>query len=398
MNNDLNSFITNHFKGKNKYEKFGYEKVGPFLYAFIIWLHQQVKNDEISQVVFLSRDGYLMRKAYTLINDEKEKTFYFYCSRKSLRSALIWNSHTYNDAIRYINKNRIITVSHVLEYFGFDEKKQNILAKQENIDLSRKIKYSEIKNDLQLEKIYYSYRNEINTWSKEQDKLLFKYFLTLDIKNTFGLVDVGWHGSMQFYLEEFFLNHNLDICINGYYLGIQSFYSLKGISRGFLFEEGNYRLRASILSFFGVEEKILQSREGSTLAYEQNNCGSVIPILAEYEYKDDNDIITIIKSIQNSSLKFIIDARENKLLFPREVCIKPLVGFGTNPTLKEVKMFDFFYNNDGGVYYFTARKSIFCYRPKEFYEALLYSPWKTGFLKSAIKIPFPYFLIYKMVV
>ena len=73
----------------------------------------------------------------------------------------------------------------------------------------------------------------------------------------------------------------------------------------------------------------------------------------------------------------------------------PLIDFGLKPSIADTKVFSFFYNIDGQKYFFLPQKKIFQYKPGELLRALNYSPWKTGFMKSLFKIPFPYYVIYR---
>ena len=39
------------------YEKFGYQKLGPFLYGFAEWLYDSFEKREPDKILFLARDG-----------------------------------------------------------------------------------------------------------------------------------------------------------------------------------------------------------------------------------------------------------------------------------------------------------------------------------------------------
>lgn len=75
----------------------------------------------------------------------------------------------------------------------------------------------------------------------------------------------------------------------------------------------------------------------------------------------------------------------------------PLLKFGQNPPSKWLNVFKDFYNIDGGTkIFFLPQKGLFDYGIKEFVYTLNMSPWKTGFMKKAFKLPLPYFLLYKL--
>ena len=71
-----------------------------------------------------------------------------------------------------------------------------------------------------------------------------------------------------------------------------------------------------------------------------------------------------------------------------------LIQFGKTPDLRRLALFRSFYNTDGTRVYYLPQKNIFRYKPGEFAHALSNSPWKTGFMRAAFRLPFPYYLIY----
>ena len=81
---------------------------------------------------------------------------------------------------------------------------------------------------------------------------------------------------------------------------------------------------------------------------------------------------------------------------PDESLCNPLLRFGRKPSLADTKLFSFFYNTDGSKAYYTSQKPLYRYRPKELIRALSDSPWKTGFMKSAFKVPLPYYTVYRL--
>lgn len=74
---------------------------------------------------------------------------------------------------------------------------------------------------------------------------------------------------------------------------------------------------------------------------------------------------------------------------------KSILKFGQYPSKKDTELFRFFYIDDDGKQFFTARKKLHQYKLKEFMHDLSNSPWKTGFMKSVFVIPFPYYVIYQ---
>ncbi len=75
-------------KERSEYFNFGFQYFGPFLYGFTKWLSGRLSEEGLTNVFFFSRDGYMMQKAFELLEPDFPKTKYVYFSRKSLRQSL----------------------------------------------------------------------------------------------------------------------------------------------------------------------------------------------------------------------------------------------------------------------------------------------------------------------
>ena len=83
----LESFLSNRHDDRNdEYYTFGFERFGPVLYGFSVWLFENLKRNNIEEVWFMARDGYIMREAYHLLGYHNViPDRYFEASRRSLR-------------------------------------------------------------------------------------------------------------------------------------------------------------------------------------------------------------------------------------------------------------------------------------------------------------------------
>lgn len=375
------------------YYEFGRTYFGPFLLGFTRWLNSEILQHKINKVFFFARDGYMMEKAFKLVNHESVYEKYVYFSRKSIRQALLHRCIDYTDSLRYISATIYISFGGLLEYYGFDESERIRLAKSYSLDLQHDFEVNHLAANIRVKKIYDDLREEINKKSREQDVLLLKYIKQNDINGEVGIVDIGWQGSMQYYLETFFAVHSLDVQLTGYYVGILPKKILLGKTYGFLYDMNNKKLRKKVLCFSGGLERMFQSLEGSTYGYKEVS-GKIQPILNTFEYADNPEIQAYIIEIQKGALDFIVENSNCETL--DKVLCHELIRLGVAPTLKEVKLFSPFYNTDGAKEYYISQKMLYKYNFREFRHALCNSPWKTGFLKSVLKVPFPYFWIYML--
>lgn len=386
-----------NLQSKSKYYQFGWKYFGPFLYGFTDWLCHELKGGDINKIFFFSRDGYMMKKAFDMMNkDENMQVQYVYFSRKSIRQTLLWNCNTYEESLQYLTWERFISLGKLLEYYGFSKRERFELSQKHKWDLNKEYEYSSLNKNIELSNIYKKLKQKIDDKSCKQGVILKQYIQQIGMDGDCAIIDIGWKGSMQYYIEQFLLLNDINCCINGYYVGILPERKLKGNVYGFLYNPENPNMRKSVLCAFGVYEKLFQSTEGSTYGYKMED-GLVKPILNTYEYHNNPQIISCIYDWQTAALDYITQRMKQTDHVEDDIALaQGLVRVGKKPTYKETKMFSFFYNTDGTKVYFVKQKALYKYKIKELIHALSNSPWKTGFMKSAFRIPFPYYKIYEI--
>lgn len=377
------------------YSEFGSGKLGPFLYSYTYWLYKKIVSDNIKNVYFFARDGYLMKKAFDIYLDyypSDIKTQYVYFSRKSVRQAMLWKTDSYEKSLRYMSTARYISIGGVLEYYGFSNDERIEIAEKYELALDEDFLMHTLSSNSKIKKLYLSLKDKIYENSFAQYQLLKEYIRQLEMTNDFAIVDIGWYGRMQWYFEQFLELCGIKSKVIGYYLGICPSVPLKGKVDGFLFDETDSKLKKKALVFFGGYEKLFESQEGSTYGYKEKN-GKIFPILGKYEYENNKNSVKHIKAWQDSAVDYVKSVLD-KGIQPSKGMVRPLIRLGVSPTVKDVKMLSFLCNNDGQESFFISQKPIWKYKPKEFVHALSNSAWKTGFMKSAFRVPFPYYLIY----
>lgn len=378
---------------QEKYYEFGRAYFGPFLLGFTRWLYNEIKKQEIQKVFFFARDGWMMEQAFHLIVRSNIEEAYVYFSRKSIRQALLHRCKSYEESLKYVSAEKYISFGGLLEYYGFDENERIGIAEKYSLELKQDFDVAVLATNTQLKTIYDNLYEEIKKKSKEQDELLLQYLLQNKMLGKVGIVDIGWKGSMQYYLETYLESHNMDVSLMGFYVGILPNKTLHGETHGFLYDTNDHELRKKVLCFAGGLERLFQSLEGSTYGY-RKEFGKIVPVLNAYEYAGSPEIQKCISKLQGGALDFVKE-NVNCPIDDKKLAYK-LVQFGVSPSLKNVRLFSPFYNTDGTREYYVCQQPIYKYSRQEFMHALHNSPWKNGFLKSAFKIPFPYYWIYRM--
>ncbi len=388
-------FINNHIDStQNYYWKAGYETFGPLLYGYIKWLNSYFKNNQYNQVYFLSRDGYIMKKAYDII-EKNNNSEYIYASRRALKVPTIWMYKNLKDIIDNIVFTKKKTVNVFLKRLGLEpDKYKDIIAKY-NYNITQKIPKDILeKADIEF---YKEIENDVYENSKNEYKNLLKYYNSINFTNNVAIVDIGWNGNMQQALENIKKIANWNVNIDGYYVGIipDSDKQLSLNMNGFLFKKDKEDLYYKTHFFISIFEMIFLAHHGSVKKYTEDSKNVEF---YPYEYENTDTNINI-QNFQEGALQFIQDYSKsnlNKYIEINEnVAIYNLLELGNRPKKTDMKEFGNIQFYDDDYYKIINSKSLLYYifHLKTFKEDLEESIWKTGFLKSIFKINLPYYEI-----
>ena len=85
-----------------------------------------------------------------------------------------------------------------MEYYGFSDSEREELAGEYGLCLHKEYKFADLGTSEELEKIYMMLKDQIYLMSSKQRDYLLKYLKQIDMKGDCAIVDIGWHGSMQY--------------------------------------------------------------------------------------------------------------------------------------------------------------------------------------------------------
>lgn len=204
-----------HLEFNSFWERLGYEKVGLAYYGFMKWIIEQLECDKPEKVLFLSRDGYIMHQLYEKMSG-KLPNEYVYVSRKALSFPLL---KTPLEMVEYYVGYDLISFENFLEIISLDVHQYEQELRQLKIDIQATISGEIEKNQLIsfLDLIW----EDIKCLQEIQHNRILNY-----IKDSIGeahqiaIVDLGWKGTIQYFLEQYLKEINSDITVKGYYLGI----------------------------------------------------------------------------------------------------------------------------------------------------------------------------------
>ena len=405
----LQSFLNNNTPAfcADEYFTFGYEVFGPLLYGFIRWLHEETEKDNIEQIFFLARDGYVMKKMYDQLG-YSIPTFYFEASRRSLRVPRYSNLYSYEDIIDTLTVPNMTNVVQIVDSFGLDYSEYSKIITECGIDIEEQVKRDTLKENERFKALFNKIEQNISDNAAKEKEMLMKYLLKYDFSKKTAIVDIGWGGSMQKYLTESLNEFGIECDLIGYYVGLtlkakENLGNSPLKAKGFAFDCLNNKELELESSYIGLIESMFLEQAGSVKCYVEQG-ENIAAKRYEYEYFEDGVLAkeaVQISKVQDGALKFAYDYSNtlNSELIEcnPKVLYGNIHGVGAYPKNINIRQFgEFRFFNCGNQVYLARPRGLFSYLShlallkRDIYD----SQWKTGFLKALLKLDLPYMKIF----
>lgn len=287
---------------------FGYAVIGPVIFAYILWLIRSSIKDNVSKILFLAREGYLLKQIFDMILAYKEvairlnskiESVYLLASRRATTVPAIDNV---NDALGLLKKDYNGTLYNIMESrFGLDQRYLE----------GKGVVNSCIELPIDHEKVTAVVREHfhaiLSNALKERECNL-KYLENMGLKDVMGgiaLSDLGYSGNIQKALSKL-----LGTSLRGYYfatcLDVADNDKLGNKFHGYFAEEDDQVItESSVYRYSLVLESILTSPDGQLACFE--DCGDkVFPIFEKTneQFRDLNKIHEGITTYCSDMLKY----------------------------------------------------------------------------------------------
>lgn len=368
-------------RGDGIYYNIGYQCLGPLLVGFCQLLKSKRESEHLDKLLFFARDGFIMQKAYNILYPN-EKSSYVYISRRSVTVPQLVYAKDWNDVVKTVGYiKRVETWETLLHKMGIDNNNEVLilLKKRFGADVSKmKLLHSPEYVDA------FNLIKPLMEQNAKHEMFEARNYLDPFFVGTVGIVDIGWYGTMQQILNQFY---HKKVLVKGYYIGLlkREGYNPENMY-GYIFDylRKNEYDDKLIYGFNGLIESFFSADHGSTKKYKDST-----PILEDWESEN----WPIISKVHEGALQFCEFAKGNiieygKILTPEEA-FSPLLRFLTKPTQKEIEAFGKIVFFD--TYYEPLIKysGIFTYilHPKRILSDLMKSNWKIGFIKKLTKLP-----------
>lgn len=387
----LNKFIRNRIdRIEDKRQQYGYSLFGPLLCGFIQFIIEQSRQQRVEKILFCSRDGYIMQKAYEKFQANhltNIPSIYFYGSRRSLQVPLLGISEdSFKEFFKIASFAPYISREKVLSRMGYDV--------SESIS-GDAIPLSVIKRDFLDSSKMNSEKEMILKQSKNEKSNLMQYLKNVEVSQggKYAFVDIGWKCSLQKALTDILDREKIKSEFIGFYLGVHRETKIPEKNRkGFLFDtisdKKNYY---SVMGAMSVIEIFFSAPHGSVKYYDKEG---VVFYKNEYEDKKKYKYeIEFIEALQVGALTFIEDILKSPIFYElkldSESAFRNLRTLMTMPESEDIDYFGKFrFDGADGIQPILIWKDWKTYltNPKQIMIDFSQSGWKIAYIKKIFKI------------
>lgn len=254
-------------------QSFGVLMVG----AFTLWLQERTVKNDISHLLFCSRDGYLMQKAWHVMRDENVshiKDDYIYVSRKVITMSqefLASSSENLSSSlIKFLSASTYsTTIKDAIDRLELKDKELYKAAKYRFFSLSKKLRHKTNKRKF---KDFLNENNSLIYNSLKEHHHNFTSYLKqekIPEYNNAAIVDMGWGGTMQLGLRKVLRDLNESFSLKGFY------YGLWGHATGLRYKTG--MMESAFFNDFSSPAEFIKNTQGVDIIEELHSAkeGSV---------------------------------------------------------------------------------------------------------------------------
>lgn len=264
---------------------YGSRVIGPVLTNFMNWVHHRAVEEKAPHVLFMMREGTLLKSLFDKINDHAKtniQTSEVFVSRYATLKASIFFA-TKDELTTFIERPSPLKITDFLEEFDID---------QNELGSSFPLKTNTFLNTLEKVKVFLNYidknkdiRQKIIQKSAEERKGFInhlKSLIDLEKNKKIYFVDLGYSGTIQKNIQKIFEYENLDSTTHGFYLitktNIKKLQDIGGIAEGYMVEGGEpISISHAVTRSPEVLEQCCMSNCGSTLSYKTDGA----PVLGD---------------------------------------------------------------------------------------------------------------------
>lgn len=297
------------------WEDWGYRHAGPLLVGFGSWLVREIGSRGISDAYFLARDGHLIQEVVTRLmrinapNCSVFRTHYLYASRRAFNLAAV-NALNAEDLDFLVSGTSRMSPRQFLGRIDIDI--------DEHLDAVARVGFGGpddiVRDGLgygRLRALLVELSEHIIARARDEFETLARYFDKEDLLGggEVAIVDLGWHGSLQYSLDKLLRRMGATTRMTGYYLGTYAAarrYIDRGLElHGYLCAIGRpNELHAAIRLCVEIFEWIFSAPHGSVCNFQMNG-DEIRPVFAEFDFEEQR--WAQAAQMQAGALRFVDD-------------------------------------------------------------------------------------------
>ncbi|MBV7269041.1 HAD family hydrolase [Winogradskyella luteola] len=271
----LKQVINDVYKTCQKRSSIPYTEYIIFYHTFIERLYNTAKQKNIKDLFFLAREGQYLKKVfdsyqeYTIIDETRKiKTHYLKMSRHAALQMSLKDIEVEPFTFLQLKYSNISADEFLIAVNCPDELRQQIIS-QLNVDGKSIVEgffKSSIFENIKKNKNFLDYYNAHREASHNAFKAYVNSFDAQIEENGITVVDIGWGGTMQEAIFEFF---DQKIPVTGYYLGLGNIYNIKPQTK-------RYGLISSLMPYLDYYDYILMANQQLYEQFSGANHGSAV--------------------------------------------------------------------------------------------------------------------------
>ncbi|MBB2494403.1 HAD family hydrolase [Aquipseudomonas ullengensis] len=291
---------------KSPWWQLGWQFGGPILQAFLHWIQQQARLDQVDRILFVSRDGYLMHQLHQSSPGKGLEASYLRGSRVSFTLA----SLTEQNFLKYVpflmSGADNITLQDLFSRIGIDLPDEQVLG-----DLGLSSATPLTKNSAEsIKQFLVAMRPSLLKAAQETRKGLYRHLLDLGLRDgmRIAFVDVGWSGTTQQAFQTA-CEGMFALELTGYYLGLSEHSSKLANSKKIklrAFTESTGASHAQSQALYrnrAVAELFFSAPHPTTIGYRLSS-GPTLQFIEDQERGIDYDISLIVEGINQGISDF----------------------------------------------------------------------------------------------
>lgn len=190
----VNAHIHNGLEEYNNPYEFGYIYGGLFVLGYCHFIHRQAEQKQLEKILFLARDGYILKKVYELLYpQEADRLEYVYWSRlAATKMTSDYFKYDYFRRFLYHKVNQKYSIEEILDSMELSDMIESLC---EELKIESKTELTD-KNVEKVKKYLIHHWKEVSQHYEEQRIAARCYFegILKEVKKA-AAVDIGWAGS-----------------------------------------------------------------------------------------------------------------------------------------------------------------------------------------------------------